>query len=69
MLYDDRENVAAGAKFVDADMIGCPVRLVISKRTGEQVEWKRRSEAESKLVTWDEIEAWATQPEPTHKAP
>ena len=55
VLYDDREHVAAGVKFADADLIGCPVRLVISKRTGDQIEWKRRDESEGKLVTWDAL--------------
>lgn len=52
VLYDDRD-VTAGAKFADADLIGCPIRLVISKRTAEQIEWKRRDEAESEMVTWE----------------
>jgi len=29
VLYDDREDVAAGAKFADADLIGIPVRLLV----------------------------------------
>lgn len=33
VLYDDREGVSAGAKFADADLIGIPVRLVVSGRT------------------------------------
>ena len=55
VLYDDRDAVAAGAKFADADLIGCPIRLVISKRTREQVEWKRREQAASELVDWDTV--------------
>lgn len=55
VLYDDRKDARAGEKFADADLIGNPIRLVISKRTGEQVEWKRRNETESKLMKLDEI--------------
>lgn len=55
VLYDERENVAAGAKLADADLLGIPYRLVISEKTGELVEVKRRSETESKLMTLDEI--------------
>lgn len=47
VLYDDREGVRAGAKFADADLIGCPHRLVISKKTGDMVEYKARSKDET----------------------
>lgn len=55
VLYDDRD-VRAGEKFADADLIGCPVRLTVSKKTLEQnvVEMKRRTEAESQLISLDE---------------
>jgi prolyl-tRNA synthetase len=55
VLYDDREDVNPGAKFADADLIGIPVRLVVSAKTGEQIEWKRRTEKESELVSLDEV--------------
>lgn len=48
VLWDDRD-VAAGIKFADADLIGLPLRLVVSKKTGDQVEVKKRSEAKSYL--------------------
>jgi prolyl-tRNA synthetase len=54
VLYDDRE-VGAGEKFADADLIGIPVRLVISAKTGDKVEWKKRSEKETELVTFEEV--------------
>jgi len=51
VLYDDRDE-RAGKKFNDADLIGIPVRLVISERTlaEGQVEWKERKESEPKMV-------------------
>jgi prolyl-tRNA synthetase len=51
VLYDDREE-SAGAKFADADLIGCPIRLTISKKTLEQAsaEIKKRTKADAKLV-------------------
>src|SRR6056297_492701 len=57
VLYDDREEVAPGEKFADADLIGCPIRLVVSKKTLEQdsVEFKRRNSREIKLVKIDKI--------------
>ncbi len=50
VLWDDRE-VGPGQKFADADLIGCPVRLVVSPRNGEKIEWKRRIEGESELLS------------------
>jgi prolyl-tRNA synthetase len=56
VLYDDRD-MGAGAKFADADLIGCPVRLTVSKRTLEHdgVEWKRRSGDEAQNVKLSEV--------------
>ncbi len=55
VLFDDRVDTNAGAKFSDCDLIGIPVRLVVSKRTGDKVEYKRRSEKEAKLLSLEEI--------------
>jgi prolyl-tRNA synthetase len=54
VLWDDRDHISAGAKFNDADLIGIPVRLVISQKTGDHVEWKRRDSSDKELVSWDE---------------
>ena len=56
VLFDDREDVSAGEKFSDADLIGIPHRLVVSRRTGDKVEYKKRSSKEAKLVNLDEIQ-------------
>jgi len=55
VLYDDRIDVSPGAKFADADLIGCPYRLVISPKTGDKIEFKKRTEKETKLVTTEEL--------------
>lgn len=57
VLYDDREDVSAGEKFADADLIGIPVRLVISERNRDKIEFKERDKKESKLLTVEEIVA------------
>ncbi len=51
-LYDDRTEKSAGEKLADADLIGIPVRLVVSARTLESasVEMKKRTEASVVLV-------------------
>ncbi len=56
VLYDDRDK-AAGEKFADADLIGIPIRVLISKKTLRQnsCELKKRTEKESKLVSLAEI--------------
>lgn len=38
VLIDDRENITAGVKFSEADLIGMPLRIVISPRGLEQNE-------------------------------
>ena len=57
VLYDDRD-VGAGVKFADADLIGVPLRLVVSGRTLEAggVEWKERDQTEARQVPLTEIE-------------
>jgi len=57
VLYDDREDVSVGVKFNDADLIGIPTRLVVSKETlkRESVEWKRREEKKTILIKITEV--------------
>lgn len=55
VLFDDRPDVGAGAKFADADLIGIPYRLVVSAKTGKQVELKKRSQTESKLIDSEKV--------------
>ncbi len=55
VLYDDREDISAGAKFADCDLIGIPVRLVVSEKTGDKIEWKERRKDTSELLTIEEI--------------
>lgn len=55
VLYDDRKEVSPGAKFADCDLIGSPYRLVVSPKTGDQIEFKKRGEKETKLVSIEEL--------------
>jgi prolyl-tRNA synthetase len=56
VLYDDRDE-SAGAKFADADLMGLPVRLTVSRKTVEQgsAEWKRRTSEKVELVKLEEV--------------
>ncbi len=55
VLFDDRQDVTAGEKFADADLIGIPHRLVVSKKTGDKVEYKKRGSDIAELLTFDQI--------------
>ena len=57
VLYDDREDVNAGEKFADADLIGIPCRAVVSEKSLQAggVEVKKRSGKESEVVKVREL--------------
>ena len=55
VLYDDREDVSAGNQFADADLIGIHVRLVVSTKSGDKVEWKERTSKDAELLTFGEV--------------
>jgi prolyl-tRNA synthetase len=56
VLYDDRDE-RAGVKFNDADLIGIPIRLTVSKRSLEAggIEFKLRHSAERVVIPEEEI--------------
>ncbi|MDP2910469.1 MAG: aminoacyl--tRNA ligase-related protein [bacterium] len=57
VLYDDRENVSIGEKFAEADLIGIPVRLVVSEKTLKNncLEVKKRDEDKICLTEFSHI--------------
>lgn len=55
VLYDDRKDLSAGEKFADADLIGIPYRVIISKKTDGKLEVKKRSEKESEFINLAEL--------------
>lgn len=69
VLWDDREGVSAGEKFADADLIGIPLRLVVSTKTlaESSVEWKERHEKDARLVKLEDAaeqaREWLTAPD------
>ena len=54
VLYDDRD-ISAGEKFAEADLIGIPVRLVVSKETANGIEWKDRTSGKKRLLNYEEV--------------
>lgn len=56
VLFDDREE-SAGAKFADSDLIGIPMRVVVSEKSllSGGVEIKHRKEDKSEIITVEEL--------------
>jgi prolyl-tRNA synthetase len=61
VLMDDR-NVAAGMQFADADLLGIPVRIVVSKRNVEkgELELTTRDKRIKKSIKIEDVEAELT---------
>ena len=57
VLYDDRKDVNAGEKFADADLIGIPYRIVVSKRSLDDggFEIKKRTEDKGRIIKDNEL--------------
>ena len=54
VLFDDRQ-ISAGVKFAEADLLGIPWRVVLSEKTGEKIEIKKRDAQKSSLVELDKF--------------
>jgi prolyl-tRNA synthetase len=56
VLWDDRD-MRPGQKFADADLIGCPYRVVVSSRSLDDggVELKKRTQKDSEVVSVDDL--------------
>ena len=57
VLFDDRLEMSAGAKFADADLLGMPYRVVVSTRSMKEngVEVKKRTEEKGQIMTADAL--------------
>ncbi|OHA62921.1 MAG: hypothetical protein A2117_02575 [Candidatus Wildermuthbacteria bacterium GWA2_46_15] len=55
VLFDDRQDKTPGEKFADADLIGIPLRVVVSEKSLAQksFEFKNRNEKKIELVPVD----------------
>ena len=57
VIFDDR-NVSAGQQFAEADLLGVPLRLIVSPRNlekGGKIEWKIRIQNQSGFMSIDEV--------------
>ena len=52
MLYDDRDDASPGEKFADAELLGCPLRVTIGKKSVEagEIEVQVRRGQEKRIV-------------------
>ncbi len=48
VLYDDRVGITAGEKFADSDLLGIPMRIVVSKKTLSQLDGKTSYETKDR---------------------
>ncbi len=57
VLYDDRREVSNGEKLVEADMIGCTFRIVVSQKSLAEggVEIKKRDEGDGQIIAIENI--------------
>ena len=56
-LYDDRKNVSAGVKFTDSELMGIPLRIVVSPRSlaNGEVEVSVRETGEKTMVKQSDL--------------
>lgn len=55
ILFDDRDNVGPGEKLIDADLIGIPLRLIVSKKSADQIEVKERNKDRTILLNHQQL--------------
>ena len=56
VLYDDRQDISAGEKFADCDLIGIPYRLVISEKIEKgKIEVKMRNQDKVEVIPLEKL--------------
>jgi prolyl-tRNA synthetase len=62
VLLDDRDE-RPGEKFADADLVGCPVRVIVGKKSldDESVDVRRRDGSVEERVATSDVLKWVTQ--------
>ncbi|MBI5732058.1 MAG: hypothetical protein HY982_01725 [Candidatus Magasanikbacteria bacterium] len=63
VLYDDRAEKMPGEKFADADLIGCPYRVIVSEKSLAKggAEIKKRNSDKTEIAGLDKIAAKLAQ--------
>lgn len=55
VLYDDRREAGIGEKLKDSDLVGIPLRAIVSEKNGMQIEVKKRKEKDAHLVSKEQL--------------
>ncbi len=55
VIYDDRVDATAGQKFSDSDLLGIPYRAVVSQKTENKVELKKRLSEDIEMLSIEEL--------------
>lgn len=57
VLFDDRKEISPGEKFADSDLLGIPLRAVVSLRSMKEggIEVKKRTEEKGKIISLNEL--------------
>lgn len=65
VLFDDREGLSPGEKFADADLLGMPMRLVVSNRSIKEggVEAKKRKAEKGEIVKKEDLISFLSKEE------
>ncbi len=63
VLYDDRADASAGEKFADADLLGMPLRVVVSAKSRKQGGYgvKERGSDQESIMSKEESTAYASK--------
>lgn len=63
VIYDDREGIRAGQMFADADLLGVPIRVVVSPRNLKEnkIEVSTRDKSVSHSIAIEEAKAYILQ--------
>ena len=61
VLYDDRREAGIGEKLKDSDLIGIPLRAIVSEKNGMQIEVKKRKEHDAHLVSQEQLLSLVTK--------
>jgi prolyl-tRNA synthetase len=62
VLLDDRDE-RPGEKFADADLVGCPARVIVGKKSLEDgaADVRRRDGSDEARMPVSDVLKWATQ--------
>ncbi len=54
-LFDDRIKISSGKKLIDADLIGIPMQIILSKKNKDKIELKIRKNFQTTFIKEEEL--------------